>query len=384
MKILLLMTTGMSLKKWDEIGQLSRELRIYDYIGKKTEGVIFYSYGYQENKYIKNNDSLEVISKKSRFWNLLTIPRLVLRLLNYLWNLTNLVRYRKIFKSIDIIKTNQFTGAVWGIILKKIFRKKLIIRMGYYHTHIKKMPWKRVLIEKKAFSLADKIFVTNKEAKIFICSKYNISSNKVTFLPNLIDTDLFFPMEINNKKYDLIFVGRLSWVKNLNELLKGISDSNIRSFRSIFIGPGPDKKVLLSLIQKYKLDVTFIEKIENSRLPHFYNISKLFILPSLYEGNSKTLLEAMSCGLPVIASNVPGNKEIVSHGINGYLCEPNSSSIAEALRVMYGNEKLAQKLGMNARKYILENNSLEVMIDKETEIYKTLISSEKERFCIGV
>jgi len=384
MKILLLMTTGMSLKKWEKLGQLSRELRIYSSLGKRIGEVVFYSYGYRENKIIKDRNSLGVISKKSRFWNGMVFPRFILKRINYLWNAINLVRYRKLFKSIDIIKTNQFTGAVWGTILKKIFRKKLIVRMGYYHTHIKKMPWRRVLIEKKCFSSADKILVTNKEAQKYICDKYDILPHKVRYHPNSIDTDLFSPMETNNKKYDLIFVGRLSRVKNLKELLKGITKSGIHPFRSIFIGSGPDKQYLIRLINRYKLKIEIIDKIENKILPKYYNMAKCFILPSLYEGNPKTLLESMSCGLPVIASNVPGNKEIVSHGINGYLCEPNSSSIAEALRVISGNEKLAQKLSMNARKYILKNNSLEVMIDKEIEIYKTLINSEKERSCTGV
>ena len=369
------MTNGMSFKKWEETGQLSRELKIYDCLGKKTEGAIFYSYGYRENKYIKTNDSLGVISKKNKLWNTKILPGVILLRLNYFWNILNLVRCRYIFKSINVIKTNQFNGAIWGVILKKRFKKKLIIRMGYYHTHIKKMSWKRILIEKKCFSIADKIFVTNTEAQKYICNKHNISPHKVLYFPNSIDSDLFAPINIS-KKYELIFVGRISKVKNLKDLLKGIVQSNICPFRSVFIGSGPDKQELIRLISKYQLDIAIIDKIDNDKLPHYYNMSKLFILPSLYEGNSKALLEAMACGLPVIASNVPGNKEIVSHGINGYLCEPYSSSIAEALRVMFGNEKLTQKLSMNARKYILENNSMEVMIDREVKIYNSMINLE--------
>jgi glycosyltransferase involved in cell wall biosynthesis len=87
----------------------------------------------------------------------------------------------------------------------------------------------------------------------------------------------------------------------------------------------------------------------------------------------KVLLEAMSCGLPVIGSKIDGTKEVIVHGENGLLCDTGSNSIREAIVTVMNDTELRDKLGANARKTIMENYSLELILDKELILLQGLI-----------
>ena len=116
---------------------------------------------------------------------------------------------------------------------------------------------------------------------------------------------------------------------------------------------------------KYDINAKFLGNIPNHKLPKILNQHELFILPSLWENMPKTLLEAMSCGMPVIGTNVKGISEVIERGKNGILCDTDSNSIRTAIINLMGDEALKQKLGENARRTIVENYSLDNLATKE-------------------
>ena len=120
--------------------------------------------------------------------------------------------------------------------------------------------------------------------------------------------------------------------------------------------------------------MNFLGNIPNRELPKILNQHEVFVLPSLWEGMPKTLLEAMACGLPVIGTRIDGTKEVIEHGKNGILCETDSNSIREAIINVMENEKLKQKLGENARRTIVENYSLPNLAEKELKLMGELTS----------
>ena len=118
------MTTGLSLRQWKKLGQLDREIAIYSKLAKQLGRVAIYTYGANESYLLNKIKSLEVgIEKKSRFWKRnIKSPRLR-SYLNYCWNIYNLFAKRRYFQSIDIIKTNQYRGSLFGVLLKKLYKK---------------------------------------------------------------------------------------------------------------------------------------------------------------------------------------------------------------------------------------------------------------------
>ena len=108
------------------------------------------------------------------------------------------------------------------------------------------------------------------------------------------------------------------------------------------------------------------------------NQSKLFILPSYYEGHPKILIEAMSCGMIVLASNVDGNNQIVRDNINGFLCEPNHRSIEEKINdILKMDDAKLNQIRTSARDHILNQFSIEKVVKMELDLYQNIFANKK-------
>lgn len=364
-KLALFFTTGISLKTWEKIGNLEREVRPYKELTKYFDKIYFFTYGDSSDlKYHKVlNREIKIFPKK---WK---IPSKI-----YMFLLP--ILYRKKLKTVDILKTNQMNGVVAAVLTKWFYRKKLIVRCGYEWLNLlqnsKSNIWKRIIvyiIEKIAYQSADKIILTSEKDKKYIESTFNILSSKIKVIPNYIDTELFKPIPLKKEEGRICFVGRLEEEKNLFNLIKAISSLSVKL---IIFGSGSLKKDLENYAEKQKANVKFMGNIPNQRLPEELNRSNLFILPSFYEGCPKVLLEAMSCGLPCIGTDVEGIREIIKHEENGYLCGTDAISIRKAILDILNNKELSRKLSRNAVKTIIEHFSLESILKEEVKIYKSL------------
>jgi len=342
MKLALFFTRGVSLRTWKKVGNLDREVKPYKKLLAYFDEIYFLTYD----------------NRPSLFEEIKILPISI---------------FRKELKDIDIFKTNQMLGSWKAVIAKKIFKKKLVARQGYQRSIFaqkeKAKKWKQIaikLLEKFVYKNADAIIVTSKADKKYIEKKYKINLEKINYIPNYIDTDLFKPLNIE-KENRICFVGRLEDQKNLFNLIEAVKglDVKLTIFGTGTLGNELKNKASLRNIE-------FKGNINNKDLPKEINKSRLFILPSLYEGCPKVLLEAMACGVPVIGTNVYGINEIIKHKENGYLCEISVKSIRNAIINVLNNNDLQLRMGENARKTILENFSLDKILEKEIKIYETL------------
>jgi glycosyltransferase involved in cell wall biosynthesis len=116
-------------------------------------------------------------------------------------------------------------------------------------------------------------------------------------------------------------------------------------------------------------------------VPEILTAMDVFVLPSLTEGISNAILEAMACGLPVIATDVGGNPEIVIHEHTGMLVPLSKpEALSHALKVLLGDVNIRVKYGDNARKMIEEKFSLQRMVREYEEVYEMLIKKKGVRF----
>lgn len=355
----------MSLRGWAKVGQISRELSIYQKLGEKIGHVYIHSYGKNEDNLVKNYPNVTVLSKLNFVPEWRVRPKRIGKYFNYLYNLITLFFRWTIYKKVDIIKTNQFRGALWGVVLKCLFGCKLVTRMGYYYNYFKPLSFRTYCIEKIVFRASDCIIVTELNAKAFIEKKYGLKTGVVQYIANYIDTNIFFHKE-SVKNIDVLYVGRLDPRKNLKSLLRALK--NIPA-KIVFVGDGPKRKNLFQIAEDYSMNLRLIKKVENHHLSDYYNQAKLFVLPSFYEGNPKVLLEAMACGCAVIGANVNGINNIIENKVNGYLCETDFRSIRNAICEVLKDQRLMKNVGLNAVKYIRKNNALNGLIDKEKQLY---------------
>lgn len=377
MNLLLTFTYKISLKDWEKIGILDREILIYQKFTQKGIKVWFLTYGDESDySYSDKLKEIQIIPTKNKINYFPFLKTLLFPIFNY-----------KFFKNVDIIKTNQMEGSWITWIGKIIFRRKLIIRGGYewlkfYILHnITAKNKKNVkywinyfwiyIVELISYKLADTIILTNPIDIEFIVKTFKLKKKKIKLIYNFIDTNHFKPQNIKKKEKHILFIGRFTLQKNLFNLLEAFKD--LKGFSLDLIGDGPYKRKLIKKAEEYGINLNFLGVLPNDLIPSVLNQYDIFILPSFFEGNPKVLLEAMSCGVTCIGTNIPGIKEIITHKKNGFLCKKDSKSIAYAIKYIFDNPKLREYLGKNAREYIIKNNSLEKIYKNEIKIFESLL-----------
>lgn len=367
MKFALFLTQGTSLKLWKEKGWLDGGIGIKSYNRWADFFEKFYlvTYGGQED--LKFSKALRK--------NMVVLPKRF-KLPSQIYGFLSPFIYRRELKEVDIFYSAQMEGAWSAVLAKFLFKKKFVLHCGYLWSlgdfgrfgRIKKVI--AYFLEWITYKAADFIILTSEHAQKHVIKRYRINPHKIKIIRNPVDTDLFKPLDLEKAPQSLAFVGRLEKEKNPFSVVKAIKGLNITL--TIF-GRGSLEKKLRNYAKKHKIKVIFRGNISQNKLPKELNKNEMLIAPSFYEGSPKALLEAMSCGLAVIGTNVRGINEIIKHKENGYLCETSSDSIREAILKVGKDEKLRAKIGKEARKYILENCHLDKKIKKEIEIYKAIL-----------
>ena len=360
------LTQGTKLKKLEENGNLIKEITPINVLAQYFNQIFLFTYG-KKDKDLKSKlkPNIKIISKP------LLIPS---RYYKYIYPFL----FFNIIKKSHFLKTNQINGSEAAIIAKKINPKaKLIIRTGYTASLFDKQGGKDPSInlkrEKKAYKKCDFALVTSQADKDYIIKKFSLSKEKIKVIANYVDTDLFKPISLEKYENKIIFIGRFyNPEKNITSLIEALKGSGIELD---IIGRPKNTSGIENLSKENKVKINFLGIIPNEQIPEILNQYKIFVLPSLYEGMPKALLEAMSCGLACIATNVAGNREVIKDNENGLLCETSPQSLREAITKLIDNNDLIEKLGINARKYTVEKFSLKEKIKDEIKIYENLINA---------
>jgi len=167
---------------------------------------------------------------------------------------------------------------------------------------------------------------------------------------NTIDTNLFKPRNALNKDIDILFIGRLSIEKGVNILINA-SKYLSNEKKIVIIGEGPLRKHLERLAKKVNKGIKFKGFIDHSHLPQYIRRAKLLVAPSLSECHAAVPLEAMACGVPVIASNVAGMTDTIQHGKNGWILKRNTPrALATLIERVLSNEENLVRVGHAAIK----------------------------------
>ena len=220
--------------------------------------------------------------------------------------------------------------------------------------------------------------------KTTIIPRIFFSKKNTFYLPNGVNVDYWKPdkTEDLSKESDLIFVGNLtdkSQIKNkgisfLYEAIKILRENNNLILKVVVIGRANMyllKKMIAPDIEKYFIFYGFLENYNT--LKSKIQTSRIYILPSISEGMPNSLMEAMALEMPCIASNVGGVPELIEHNVDGLLFEPNNpKKLAELIRLLLENENLQKKLGINARKKMVNDFNWNQIIKKFEILYGKL------------
>lgn len=361
MRLTLFFTSNVSLQFWAKQGMLDREIAIYQALQEKGVEVGFVTYGKRED--LALTDRIPGINILCNYLNLpARIYQRYLHLIHAPW----------LFHS-DIYKTNQTPGAEIALRSARFWRKPLVARCGYMWSEFvaqkqgQETPATQnaLALEKTVFSQAQRVAVTTSLMAQDIIQRIPEIAPRTTVIPNYVETDRFRPLREIQKDFDLVFVGRVAPQKNIESLLRAIAPLGVNL---LLIGSGELEKDLKEKYSHLRDRVQWQGNVSNAELPQYLNRASIFVLPSHYEGHPKALIEAMSCGLAVIGTNVVGTKEIISHQNNGLLCETTAESIQKTIQMLMSQPELGKELGENAREYVLKHFALSQIVQQELDI----------------
>jgi len=187
----------------------------------------------------------------------------------------------------------------------------------------------------------------------------------ISVIPNGVDIERFQSYERDWSAPNLLFVGRIVYQKGLDLLLKALGGLQHIPWKLTLVGDGPFIEDLKSQAKREGIldRVKFSGWVEKDQLVHYYQEANIFVLPSRHEGMSNALLEAMAMGLPIVASDIAGNEELIIQGDQGYLFSSNNiKELRRVLKKIIIDEDLRSNLGTQSRnkienKYTWQNSA---------------------------
>lgn len=221
----------------------------------------------------------------------------------------------------------------------------------------------------------------------------NFSESRIVFIPNGVDMNRFaddllkkksaqsvsaiytVPRSAKDSKLRLLFVGRLSPHKGLSYLFDALcSLKGKMAFHLQLIGDGELRDELISKAKQAEISDSVEFLGSRTDIAQYYLGCDVFILPSVSEGLSNSLLEAMASGRAVIASNVSGTEDVIQNGISGIIVPPqDSAALAEAIMKIASAPELRKTLGDSAKKSVMKNYSIESVVEKYLALYERLL-----------
>ncbi|MFH2035007.1 MAG: GT4 family glycosyltransferase PelF [Candidatus Zixiibacteriota bacterium] len=291
------------------------------------------------------------------------------------------MRLRKFLRKnkFDIIHTHTGTF-IFSALAGFLARTKGIVYTD--HGRFLVEPRVRLIEDYIGARLADKCVAVSDELKQYLIDKVKFPQKKLLTILNGVNSDTFHPGE---KPADLLnelnipptakiigIVGRLMTIKDHRTLIEAFEIVNkaIPDAYLILIGDGPLREELYNYVQKIGLENHILFLGIRNDIPKLLRLLDIFVLSSLSEGTSVSLLEALASGVPSVVTDVGGNPSIVDNNQNGFLVPvKNPQSLAEAIIKILSDNNLKKSFSENAVAKINRCYSLDNMVNEYSKLY---------------
>ena len=248
-----------------------------------------------------------------------------------------------------------------------------------------RIPQMSLIYALRAFKLVDKIVVNSKYMKDLVIDWYNIKPEKIVVIPHGIDFEKFNKCRTRVALPGdpaILYVGKFSERKGLDILFQAVRELRweLPRLKLHLVGFG-EQELFRGLAKELGIEdlIVFHGWVENHKLPAYYKSADLCVFPSKYESFGFVFLEAMASGCPMIATPVGIVPEIVIHGVNGIIVEPNNSDLlAKTILILARDKDLRIKLSQNATE-IAKKYTWDRIAEIYIALYKRLLEEKLGR-----
>lgn len=333
--------------------------------------------------------------------NLTVIPELVREVNPFLDSRAFLKLYRLIkHGKYDIVHTHTSKVGILGRLAAKLAGNSIIVHTphgsNYYNPKADIPSVSGRLINRTLFLWLDRltatitdeiIGLTESEVEHYLEIGFIKNRNDAVVIHSGIDLKKFAEIDLDTDGLTaqlgipdgfkvILTVARLTGEKGHEYLIHAAKRvaNETEKVRFLFVGDGILRSKLEDQVRQLRLDQVISFLGVRRDVPELLAISDLFVLPSLYEGQGRALVEAMAAGLPVVATKVGGIPDVISDGQNGILVAAlDSDALAVAILELLNNEEKARQMGEAGKRRVDPEFSVETMVRKIESVYEELI-----------
>ena len=288
-------------------------------------------------------------------------------------------RHAAAMRECSVFRVFQITGVIPALIARRRWGIPFVTTYGFHYERLarsRSSALLRRIVARLGVRAASAVIVPTQELAEIVGAQGG--RGKIRLIPNGVDTRRFCPQPApGDRRSILLYVGRLSAEKDLGTLLEAAAKLLARFELAVeLVGEGPARAALESRAKALGVPLTVTPFVDHRELPERYTGARVFVLPSLTEGHPKVLLEAMSCGVPCVASNVGGSRAILADGETGLLFEPGDvGGLAARLEQILAQPELSRRLSERARAEIVRRYDLGRLVAGEIELLRGVANS---------
>ncbi len=308
-----------------------------------------------------------------------------------------LFRLKKIMEEFQphIVHSRNF-GALDAVPAARLARVPVVIHSehGYELEILRGLPTRRRVLCRCFYGMADAVFTVTEDLRKYHAEQSWLPAARFQVLYNGVDTDKFAPnsasrtqvraeLGIPEERFLIGSVGRLVAIKDHKTLLRAAEILRAQGLdaHALLVGAGPEEQNLRKYAGESNSLATRVTFAGAShRVAELLNAMDVFVLPSVCEGMSNTILEAIACGVPAVVTRTGGNPELIEEGRSGYLFPPGDvEMLAALLSRLWENSGVRKEFGASGRRRAVEQFSLAAMMKRYEELYTQLASRKCAR-----
>ncbi len=256
----------------------------------------------------------------------------------------------------DIIYTLTAVPNIWGRLFSYLLGVAVIVSSwrGRKEQQFESLLWR----------MSNRIICNSEAIRQFLLRRHSVDPSRAEVIPNGVDTKFFTPQNNRDSCPTVLYLGRMAKIKDPMNAFRSfhILSQRMPQARMIMMGNGKLQSSLKDYVRIHGLSDKVDIRPGSTDVRPYLRRAWILVVSSISEGLPNVILEAMSCGTPVVATAVGGNPEAVRDGVTGLLVPPrNPSAMADAMHKILSDTALLQSMGTSARRIAVKDYSIETI-----------------------